>query len=439
MTSIAILGSGMAGLGAAYRLKQEGVSAVVYDMKDHYGGHTASYVDASGFVFDEGPHISFTKDARIKQLFADNVGGEYEVIHANVNNYWKGSWIKHPAQVNLHGLPTDFVVRMLTGMIEAQYTESAPARNYEEWLVASFGRPFAETFPMQYGRKYHTTEAANMSTDWLGPRLYKPSLEEVLAGALSGATSDVHYISEFRYPTRGGFVSFLRPFLNEVDLRLGHRLVHLDPRSRMLRFANGVETRFESVISSIPLPELIRIVDGPPPEVVEAAERLACSTCVIVNVGVDRPDISDWHWTYFYDDDFCFSRISFPHMLSPNNAPPGHGSIQCELYFSSKYKPLDCAPEACIPRAIADLKRCGLVRETDRVVFTSVLVANYANVIFDLERADALRIVHGYLDEIGVRYCGRYGEWGYQWTDEAFKSGESAAQRVLDSPVLANG
>ena len=35
---------------------------------------------------------------------------------------------------------------------------------------------------MQYTRKYHTTTADNMSTDWLGPRIYRPSLEEVLAG-----------------------------------------------------------------------------------------------------------------------------------------------------------------------------------------------------------------------------------------------------------------
>jgi protoporphyrinogen oxidase len=437
MTSIAILGSGMAGLGASYRLAQEGLSAVMYDMKDHCGGHTASYADASGFVFDEGPHISFTKDARIQQLFADNVKGEYQVIHANVNNYWQGRWIKHPAQCNLYGLPPAVVREMLTGLIEAHYTESPPAANYEEWLVASFGRPFAQTFPMQYGRKYHTTDAANMSIDWLGPRLYKPSLDEVLAGALGPSTSDVHYIGEFRYPTRGGFVSYLRPLLDGVDLRLEHRLVNLDPQRRTLRFANGVETGYDRVISSIPLPELIPLIDQAPPGVVAAAERLACSTCVIVNIGIDRQDISDWHWTYFYDDDFCFSRISFPHMLSPNNAPPGSGSIQCELYFSKKYKPLDCAPEACIPRAIADLKRCGLVREDDRVLFTSVLVAKYANVIFDLDRAGALGTVHSYLDEIGVHYCGRYGEWGYQWTDEAFKSGESAAQQALDSRAVA--
>ena len=437
MMSIAILGSGMAGLGASLRLREEGLNPVVFDMRSHYGGHTFSYVDARGFVFDEGPHISFTKNARIQQLFAKHVHGEFEALRARVNNYWRGAWIKHPAQCNLHGLPTDVVVRMLTGLIEAQYHDAGPIHNYEDWLVASYGRPFAETFPMQYGRKYHTTEACNMSTDWLGPRLYKPSLQEVLTGALSPATADVHYVGDFRYPTRGGFVSFLKPLIDGLDLRLDHRLIRLDPKNRTLTFANGVTAAYQHLISSVPLPDLLPMIEGAPPDVVAAAGRLACSTCVLVNIGIDRPDISDWHWTYFYDDDFIFTRVSFPRLFSPNNVPPGAGSIQAELYYSDKYKPLDRPPEECLEITLTDLKRCGLVRDTDRVLHTSVVVAKYANVIFDLERAEAVATVHGYLDEIGVRYCGRYGLWGYQWTDESFVSGEHAAQQVLDSVTLA--
>ena len=53
--------------------------------------------------------------------------------------------------------------------------------------------------------------------------------------------------------------------------------------------------------------------------------------------------------------------------------------------------------------------------------------------IFDLERADALKTVHGYLDEMGIAYCGRYGDWAYIWTDESFMSGEQAAEKVLSA------
>jgi hypothetical protein len=55
----------------------------------------------------------------------------------------------------------------------------------------------------------------------------------------------------------------------------------------------------------------------------------------------------------------------------------------------------------------------------------------YANIIFDLERAEAVKTVHAYLDEVGICYAGRYGEWGYMWTDESFISGERAAERSL--------
>jgi protoporphyrinogen oxidase len=152
---------------------------------------------------------------------------------------------------------------------------------------------------------------------------------------------------------------------------------------------------------------------------------------VLVNVGVNRADLSKGHMTYFYDEDICFTRLSFPHMLASSNVPPGTGSIQAEVYFSKKYRPLTGDPENCIERVITDLHRCGLLREDDHIISRGAVVVPYANVIFDLERAAALKTVHGYLDDVGIAYCGRYGDWGYMWTDESFISGERAARTAL--------
>jgi hypothetical protein len=60
-------------------------------------------------------------------------------------------------------------------------------------------------------------------------------------------------------------------------------------------------------------------------------------------------------------------------------------------------------------------------------------------VIFDLDRAAALATVHGYLDDVGIAYCGRYGEWLYIWTDESFISGEAAAQKALERLAVSKG
>ena len=94
------------------------------------------------------------------------------------------------------------------------------------------------------------------------------------------------------------------------------------------------------------------------------------------------------------------------------------------------------APDEWIEPVIKDLRRCGLLREDDKILFRNALLVRYANVIFDLERVPALKTVHGYLDDLGIAYCGRYGDWGYMWTDESFKSGEQAAEKALTACVV---
>ncbi len=420
----------MAGFGAASYLHGKDIRPVVYDKNPYYGGHTASFRDKNGFLFDQGPHISFTKDVRIQNLFAKYVDQKYEAVQVKLDNYWRGLRLTHPVQLHLNGLPKDLIVEIVSDFVKEHGVERE-VKNYEDWLIASYGRKFAELFPMQYTRKYHLTSADNMSTEWLGPRMYRPSLEEMLRGALAPWAPEVHYITNFRYPTQGGFVSYLRDFPAIADLRLNHDLVAIDSRQRELRFSNGKKNHYDSLVSSIALPDLIPMIAEAPQDVIDASQRLACSTCVLVNVGVKRSDLSDAQITYFYDQDICFTRLSFPHMLSATNVPPGCGSIQAEVYFSSKYRPLTQSPEDLIEQVIADLRRTRMLRDDDSIVSRHATMVRYANVIFDLERAAALETVHGFLKDIGINYCGRYGDWGYMWTDESYISGERAAESAL--------
>jgi protoporphyrinogen oxidase len=428
---IAVIGSGLGGFGASHRLRAEGIQTVLYEKNHYHGGHTASH-HMNGFIFDEGPHVSFTKEERIRQLFAESVQGRYEIVNALVNNYWQGYWIRHPAITNLYGLPPELLVNVLRDFIERPSGSPDAIRNYEDWLVASYGRTYAETFPMQYTRKYHTTTADNMSTEWVGPRLYQAKLEEVLLGAVSPHSPNVHYVQDYRYPAHNGFISYLDLFKAESNVLLNHRVVKIEPRGRELHFAHGAVVGYDHLISSVPLPELIPMIAGATKEVIEASQNLACTNLVLVNVGVARPDVSAASWTYFYDDDMPFSRISFPRTFSTSTVPEGASAIQCEVYFSRKYQPLNGTPEEYIEPVIDGLRRCGLIREDDKILHRSALHVPYANIIFDLDRAGALSTVHGYLDDLGIAYCGRYGDWGYLWTDTSFMSGEYAAQRILD-------
>jgi len=429
-SNVIILGAGMSGFGAVHHFRNHGIDAKIYERNSYYGGNATTF-ESEGFIFDTGPHISFTKDERIQKLFAESIKNKYATFDVAVNNLWNGHWIKHPAQVNLHGLPEELVIDIIEEFIGTKSNNDSEIKSFKDWLYASFGKTFSETFPMKYGHKFHTTTADNMSIDWVGPRVYQPDIKEVLRGALSPKTQDVHYVSHFRYPTKGGFISFYKSFLDKTDITFNHELIVLDSKTKKLHFANGNSINYDHIVSSIPLPELIPLIKDVPQKVNEAVQKLACSTCVIINLGVDRADISPANWSYFYDEDIVFTRLSYPHMQSKNNVPPNCGSIQAEIYFSKKYRPLKKKKDEFIDQTIDDLIRCNLLTKKDRILFKEARIIPYANVIFDHERKDNLAIVHSYLDEIGLKYCGRYGEWGYHWTDESFKSGENAAQNVI--------
>ena len=162
-------------------------------------------------------------------MFAESVDGEYETHDYQFLNYWQGDWVGHPAQTNLYGLPVDVITKVIADFVE-QGTRQEEIKNYEDWLRVAYGRSFAEWFPGRYTFKYHTTEAHNLTTDWMGPRMYRPSLEEVLRGALAPAAPNVHYIQTFRYPKRGGFEAYLASWAKRSPVKLGHEVVKIDPR-----------------------------------------------------------------------------------------------------------------------------------------------------------------------------------------------------------------
>lgn len=431
MTKIAVLGTGMAGCGAAYRLRNEPTDVVLYDKNPFLGGHTISLTYDEGFTFDIGPHVSFTSDPRIQEIFAEAVEGAFDSRAYRFNNYWEGCWLGHPAQTNLYGLPPEVIVKVISDFV-AEDAREREIRNYQDWLQVAYGETFAEWFPGRYTYKYHTTEAANLTTDWMGPRMYRPSLDEMLLGALTPSTPNVHYIRQFRYPRQGGFGSYVKGLAAPHDIRLNHEVTRIDPRSKTLSFQDGRTEGYDALISSIPLPEMVRLVVGVPDDVLAAAEALACSTCVLVNIGIDRPDIADVQISYFYDLDVVFPRATFPHMMAESTVPDGCSSVQVEIYFSPKYRPFSGSPSDYIEPTIRDLIRCGVLREDDGIVMKDAVLIPYANIIFDHDRAAALERVQAFLDEAGVQSCGRYGEWAYYWTDDSFKSGERAAERALD-------
>ena len=418
-----ILGAGLAGLSAAYH-----GGGVVYERDAAIGGHSRSK-KLDGFVFDEGIHVLQTKNAEILKFF-DGLGLKFQEHARSGYVYSHGICRPYPLQVNTAGLPWRLRLECIWTYLRTARTaalDSQPMpRNYEEWLNNTLGTGFTRHFLGPYARKFWTVPPAEMTHDWAVMRVPKPKWWTVIKGAVRSHHPNLGTHVQFRYPVQGGFGAMADAFAPHIrDIRLRKEVVRLDGKARRVSFADGEEVTYTRLISTLPLPDLVRLMTDVPAEVLAAAARLRYNSLIVINLGIDRPGISARHWIHFPEPEISFFRISFPSNFAPGLAPRGTSSVSAEVAYSD-WAPVD--KSQIVDRIVDDLHRVGVLRKRDRIVLTDTIDIKYAYVIYDHNRKESVRTIHDYLGKHEIVPCGRYGRWAYLWSDEAVLSGRKAAE-----------
>jgi hypothetical protein len=82
---------------------------------------------------------------------------------------------------------------------------------------------------------------------------------------------------------------------------------------------------------------------------------------------------------------------------------------------------------------VDDLKAAGILRRTDRLVFSRVSVLDPAYVLYDRHRARHLPRVLETLRRHGIDSTGRFGAWEYSSMEGAMRAGADAAARAREA------
>ena len=420
-SGVVILGAGLAGLAASAFS-----GAPVYEATDSAGG-IASSDETNGFVFDRGIHILQSTNPAVLSLF-DELGIRFERHRRNAYIYSHKTYTPYPFQINTAGLPIHLRTRCLWAFLRRD-RETKP-RNYEEWMYGNLGKGFADTFLIPYSEKFWTVHPREMTYEWAGNRVPQPTLAQVIRGALWSKRTAVGSNAEFLYPVGGEGYGTIGKALKKRSgpLFVGHRAARLNAGRQELTFSNGVRVRYETLLNTIPLPDLIRICEDVPEPVKTAASKLRTNSILVVNLGIGQPNISDKHWVHFPEKEVSFFRISYPHTFGSGLVPDGTSSVSAEVAYSDA-RPID--KTNVVDRVVDDLRRVGAIGKTHQVIHKSVYDIQRAYCIYDMNRKDALRTIMAWLREVGIVSCGRYGLWTYFWSDEALLSGKKAAESIL--------
>ena len=429
MSAVAILGAGVAGLAAARAVRRHGGAPVVYEARDRAGGLLDTFT-LQGFRFDTAVHLSFASEPEVREVFDLTP----YLTHKPESLCWdRGVWLKHPVQNNLFPLPAEEKVELIAGLVDAP---SGEIESYRDWLLQQYGEPIARRWPLAYTEKYWTVPAERLGVRWVGPRMRRADLREVLAGALTADTPNTYYVKEMRYPRRGGYRAFIEPLIEEATIVYGCEAVRVDASARTVTFADGRSTRYDRLVSTLPLPRLVEMMPDAPEPIRAAAATLFATEIDLVSIGFNRPKVSPALWFYIYDAGIHAARAYAPDWKSPDNAPPGCSSLQFEIY-SSRERPQTRTPVELVANTLEAVFAMGLATPED-VVFTDHRCLPYGNVVFDLSMEARRDAVRAWVEAQGVHLAGRFGEWDYLWSNQAFMSGLRAGEAASARAAAAS-
>ena len=122
------------------------------------------------------------------------------------------------------------------------------------------------------------------------------------------------------------------------DLQLHARVSQVSPLRHEVTLADGRRYRYRQLVSTAPLPELVRLCGDAVPADRRPPRRAAARVGALREPRHQRANLTDKHWIY-YPEDPVFHRIFVQGNASPHCNPSGGFGLTCEITYAPS-KPL---------------------------------------------------------------------------------------------------
>ena len=402
-----VIGAGISGLSAGQALAGE---FMILEQNAEAGGLSGQY-RAGGFAFDHGGHyFHFQGKAKIREhVCRYHAFREYR---RDSKIFLRGRFIPYSLQYHLAYLPARTRQEILAEILGAS---GEPQADLEKFLRAHFGDRFFALFFEPYLGKFYGRPLAGLIAGMDKGSIPVPRREEVLAGAREKRRFSEGYNPVFYYPARSerGFMQqYSQPLQGRI--RFSEKVVRVEPLRKKL-FTSAGAYRYENLISTMPLKELLGMMAPRPPFPRQQLQNI--STLVINAVLAQRR--RRFHWLYLPERRFPFYRVGYY---------PAAGTVAVYLEKTvAADAPLDRAQ--LYRDAAATLRRLGMIDSAREILFHDLKVIPVSYVLFDRHWPRLVPAILDHLQGQGIHSIGRYGSWNYSsMADDILMARNTAAK-----------
>jgi protoporphyrinogen oxidase len=312
---VVVLGGGLAGISTAYHLSSCDFDTIVFEKSDAVGG-TARTVHIDGFTFDFSGHLLHLHNDYTKKLINDLLPDNLYSCARKAAIFTHDKLIPYPFQVHTYSLPENVIQDCVNGFKRSVKKYSDPnlratSLPFGEWSKCTFGTGITKHFMKPYNEKLWRTKSTNMTAEWCGIFVPQPKVEEVENGAKRHSDKEFGYNTTFLYPKKGGIQVLSQALGKGLNVQLETAFQELNWKKRKIKIADNEMQEYDFLVSSIPLPELLKRMKDLPSEIEILIPKLRWTSVLCTNIGVDRANISDKTWIYFPEKKFRFYRVGF--------------------------------------------------------------------------------------------------------------------------------
>ncbi len=422
-TKILILGGGLTGLSIAYHLEKFGQTDYLIAEREAVAGGLCRSVQKNGFTFDYGGHLLHLHTPYgkklVKQLLKNNLTSQKR----NAWIYTNKSRVPFPFQANLYTLPSHKKKECVQGLLEALKAPKKEPKNFEEWCLFSFGRGVYEQFMLPYNAKLWGCSLKELTCEWCGPFVPRPSVKEIQKSAIQKPQKSYGYNDYFYYPKSGGCQALVDALSQQVNnLHLNTPVTRVNLKKKTAQFG-GKTVSFEHVVSTIPLPEFLRILEDEP-TLSSLAKKLTHTSVQVYNLAVKSRKKS-FSWVYLPDTEDLPFRIGMQSSFTNQNSPRGTRSFYVEL--AGNISPTPQIEE----RIWNGLIQKGIINKSDEKLFSFWQTLPYAYAVYNTSRTPTVHAAEKALLKRGCLLAGRYGKWEYSFMEKSLLQGLEIAKKLV--------
>lgn len=409
---IGILGGGISGIALAAHL---GPDADILEKSTRIGGLCGTIVE-NGFTFDAaGPHIMFSKNKDVLKLMIDVLGDNVHQNRRENRIYFKGKLVKYPFENDLAALPKEDNFECIYNYIVNPRANESPVTNLAQWSYVTFGSGISDKYFIPYNEKIWNYDATKIGTEFV-ERIPKPPMEDVLRSSIGISTEGYLHQLYYSYPTEGGFEAIVKAFAERVQGEIHTSWpvaeVRRDGGNWRVTSASGEVRTYATLISTLPIHELVKVWADAPPELREQVETLRYNSLINVLIGCDNDPGHDYTALYVPDREILFHRLSFPKAFGEKCVPAGGSSIMAEITANAGDGIWEMSDDALIQRVIDEIERIGFV-DREHIVYRRVARFTYGYPVYDLEYRRNVTAMRETVKATGLHLLGRFAQFDY--------------------------